>query len=258
MLCSGCSQENRDGAKFCRACGAPLNAICISCHTPLTPDHKFCDNCGLPAGEGAAARSPGLISPSGLHPSIDSVYSSAEASHPDLQSHFGPDGTIAIMFLDIEGSTAIANRIGDLAFMDLLREHNRIVREQLKLHRGWETKAEGDGFMIVFHSARNGLDCGMSIQKRLAQRNQASEEQVRSRIGLHAGETIKEGDDFFGRNVILAARVASEAVGGEILVSSVFKALVESAGDLTWGEPRTAELRGLAGKQELWPVIWDG
>lgn len=253
MLCSGCSQENRDGAKFCRACGSPLRAICPSCHTPLSPGHNFCDNCGLPVGEGAASRQ--IIHP-GLDSSIDRVYTSAEASHPDLRPDFAPDGTIAIMFLDIEGSTEIADRIGDLRFMELLREHNQIVREQLKAHGGWETKAEGDGFMIVFHSARNGLDCGMAVQRRLAERNQASEEQVRSRIGLHAGETIKEGDDFFGRNVILAARVASEAVGGEILVSSVFKALVESAGDLAWGEPRTAELRGLAGKQELWPVIW--
>jgi class 3 adenylate cyclase len=256
MLCSGCSQENRDGAKFCHACGTPLQAICASCHAALNPDHAFCDNCGHAVGAGAAARTPQQMSHPGLDPSIDRVYSNAEAAHPDLRIHSAPDGTIAIMFLDIEGSTAIADRVGDLRFMDLLREHNQIVREQVKAHDGFETKAEGDGFMIVFHSARYGLDCAIGIQKGLAERNKVHEEQVRSRIGLHAGETIREGDDFFGRNVILAARVASEASGGEVLVSGVFKALVESAGDLEWGEPRIAELRGLGSNHELWPIIW--
>ena len=257
MLCRGCSQENRRGAKFCHACGSPLQAICSSCHAALTPDHAFCDHCGHPAGGDAAAGTPRQVSRPATESSIERVYSQAEAAHLDLRIGAAPGGTIAIMFLDIEGSTAIADRVGDLRFMDLLREHNEIVRNQVKAHDGFETKAEGDGFMIVFDSARNCLNCGVGIQKGLSERNKANDEQVRSRIGLHAGEAIREGADFFGRNVILAARVASEAYGGEILVSGVFKALVESAGDLEWGEPRVADLRGLSGNHELWPVIWD-
>ena len=166
MLCSGCSQENRDGAKFCHACGTPLQAICSSCHAALNPDHAFCDNCGHAVSADATASTQGQVG-DGVQ-SIDRVYSNAEAEHPDLRIHSAPDGTIAIMFLDIEGSTAIADRVGDLRFMDLLREHNQIVREQVKAHDGFETKAEGDGFMIVFHSARGGLDCAIGIQKGLA------------------------------------------------------------------------------------------
>ena len=74
-------------------------------------------------------------------------------------------------------------------------------------------------------------------------------------MGLHAGEVIKEGEDFFGRNVIMAARVASQAHGGEILASSVVKALVQGS-DVTWGEMRTVELKGLSGEQEIWSVDW--
>ena len=72
----------------------------------------------------------------------------------------------------------------------------------------------------------------------------------------HTGEAIKEGDDFFGKHVNLAARVASQAHGGEILVSSLLRGLVESAGDVAWGEPRSVELKGLKGTHEIWPVAW--
>ena len=74
-------------------------------------------------------------------------------------------------------------------------------------------------------------------------------------MGLHSGEAIKEGEDFFGRNVIMAARVASQAHGGEILVSGVLKALVAGS-DIPWGKPRSAELKGLSGEHEIWPVVW--
>ena len=72
---------------------------------------------------------------------------------------------------------------------------------------------------------------------------------------MHAGEVIKEGEDFFGRNVIMAARVASQAHGGEILASSVLKALVEGSG-VAWGDKRTVELKGLSGEHEIWAVRW--
>jgi len=76
------------------------------------------------------------------------------------------------------------------------------------------------------------------------------------RIGMHTGEAIKEADDFYGRNVILAARIAGEAQGGEILVSSLLKELTESAGDIAFGEGREVELKGLAGRHRVFQVAW--
>ncbi len=77
-------------------------------------------------------------------------------------------------------------------------------------------------------------------------------------MGLPSGEAIKEGEGFFGKNVILAARIASQAKGGEILVSGLLKALVESAGDLAFGQPRSVELKGLSGTHEIWLVERSG
>jgi class 3 adenylate cyclase len=110
--------------------------------------------------------------------------------------------------------------------------------------------------MIAFQSARKALDCAVAIQRPLSARNQTAAEPVAVRMGLHAGEVVKEGQDFFGKNVILAARVASQAKGGEILVSGQLKALVEGS-DVSWGESRTVTLKGLSGEHEIWPVEWD-
>ena len=78
---------------------------------------------------------------------------------------------------------------------------------------------------------------------------------IRVRIGLHAGEMIKDGDDFYGKNVILASRVAGKAVGGEILVSSLLRQLVESSvGAAMFGEPREVELKGLSGMHTVYAV----
>src|SRR5207244_3420192 len=141
------------------------------------------------------------------------------------------------------------------AWMEVLREHNTIVRQKLKAHGGFEVKSEGDGFMVAFQSAGKALVCASAIQKALVGRNQSAEEAVLVRMGLHAGDVIKEGEDFFGRNVIMAARVASKAQGGEILASGVLKARLAGS-DVSWGEKRTVELKGLSGKHEIWAVNW--
>ena len=80
------------------------------------------------------------------------------------------------------------------------------------------------------------------------------EEPIKVRIGLHTGEAIREGEDFFGKTVILAARIACEASGGQILVSSLLKALVESSGEFRFGDRHEVELKGLAGKHEVWTI----
>jgi class 3 adenylate cyclase len=165
-----------------------------------------------------------------------------------LQSHAAPDGTVTIMFSDIEDSTVLTERLGDHAWQDLLRKHNALIREQLHAHGGYEVKTMGDGFMVAFQSAKKGLDCAIAIQRAFDGHNAADGEHVKVRIGLHAGEVIKDEDDFYGKNVILASRVAGKAVGGEILVSSLVRALVESSVDAgTFGEPRDVELKGLNG-----------
>ena len=163
---------------------------------------------------------------------------------------------MTILFSDIQGSTAKTEQLGDTKWMEVLREHNTVVRQQLKAHGGFEVKSEGDGFMLAFQSARKALQCAIETQRAFAKRNESAEEPVLVRMGLHTGEVIKEGDDFFGKHVNLAARIAGQASGGQILVSSLLKELTASGGDIAFDDGREVELKGLKGKHSVFEVQW--
>jgi len=189
--------------------------------------------------------------------SIDRVEAAVQREPVDLRAHAAPDGTVTILFSDIEGSTAMTERLGDQRWLDILHAHNAIVREQVACHGGFEVKSQGDGFMLAFQSARRGLRCAVALQRAFAAYGQQHpDEPVRVRIGLHAGEVIKKADDFFGKNVILAARIAEQAKGGEILVSALLRELAESTGEFTFGETRSVHLKGLTGARQIAAVVW--
>ncbi len=189
--------------------------------------------------------------------SIDAVASAVQSEQPDLRSHAAPDGTVTILFSDIEGSTQMTERLGDQRMQQVLRGHNDIVRHQVAAFGGFEVKSLGDGFMLAFPSARRALQCAMAIQRAFAAHNhEHPEEPVLVRMGLHTGEFVQEMDDFFGKNVILASRIADQAHGGEILVSSLLKELTDSAGDIRFGEGQELELKGLSGLNRVYLVDW--
>jgi class 3 adenylate cyclase len=174
-----------------------------------------------------------------------------------IHAQAAPDGTVTILFSDIEGSTPANERLGDRRWLEVLNRHNRILRQEITANGGFEVKAQGDGFMVAFSSARRGLLCAIGIQRALRQdARERTDDAVVVRIGLHTGEVLREGDDFFGRHVILAARIASAARGGEILVSSLLKSLTESAGDIRFGERQEMNLKGITGANDLYAVLW--
>ncbi len=167
------------------------------------------------------------------------------------------DGTVTIMFSDIAGYTAINDRLGDLAAHDLLTEHNRIVRDLLSIHRGYEVKSQGDGFMVAFSSAGRALRCAIAIQQAFDKYSvEHPDEPIRVHLGLHTGEAVRDGDDFLGRTVIIASRLTGEAGPGEILVSSLLRELTEPAREFRFGAPREVMLKGVTAPQFISPVIW--
>ena len=173
-----------------------------------------------------------------------SSYTPASSQRPDLRAHTAPDGTITLLFSDIEGSTAMTERLGDQRAQEVLRAHNTIFRQHVAECGGFEVKSMGGtGFMLAFASSNSALNCAVAIQRAFADYNgEHSSEPLRVRMGLHTGEAIKEGEDFFGRNVILAARISAKAQGGQILVSSLFKELTERGADILFGEAQEVEL----------------
>ena len=190
--------------------------------------------------------------------SLEQVALTVTKERPDLTARAAPDGTLTILFSDIEGSSTMTERLGDQMAQEVLRTHSAITRGEVESHGGFEVKSLGDGFMLAFSSGRRGLQCAMALQRSFAAYSgEHPEYPVRVRIGLHAGEVVREADDFFGRNVILASRIADQANGGQILVSSLLKELTESAGDLEFGTGHDVKLKGLTGTTRIYPVIWD-
>jgi eukaryotic-like serine/threonine-protein kinase len=188
--------------------------------------------------------------------SVDEVASSVGSERPSLRPAAAPDGTVTILFSDIEASTQLNERLGDVQWLELLRAHHAIVREQVHESGGFEVKSQGDGFMIAFPSARRAVQCARAIQSAIdSQLGARDDATIRLRIGLHTGEAIREETDFYGKNIVLAARIADRARGGEILASSVVKQLTESAGDLHFENERELELDGLAGTHTVYRVL---
>ncbi|MGA6946503.1 MAG: AAA family ATPase, partial [Solirubrobacterales bacterium] len=191
--------------------------------------------------------------------SIDEMVSALEEERPDMRAHAAPDGTVAILFSDIEDSTVLTEKLGDEEWLRVLREHNAIFREQISRHEGYEVKSQGDGFMLAFPDPCEALECAIEVQRAFAERERdGSGESLRVRIGLHTGEVISEEGDYFGKNVILAARIAAQAVGGEILVSEELRAAASSGNGngLRFDEGRELELKGLAGSHLVFRAEW--
>jgi class 3 adenylate cyclase/pimeloyl-ACP methyl ester carboxylesterase len=165
-----------------------------------------------------------------------------------------------VLFTDVEGSTALTQRLGDAKAREVLREHERMVREALKSHGGAEVKTMGDGFMTSFSSATKALECAIAMQRAFAERNESAEEPIKVRIGLNAGEPIAEDDpdgrsDLFGTAVNLAARITAAAKGGEILVSNVVRELAKGKNFLFADRGETA-LKGFDEPVRLYEVRW--
>ena len=95
-----------------------------------------------------------------------------------------PSGLVTILFTDVEGSTALTQRLGDAGAREVMREHERIVREALAAHGGSEVKTMGDGFMASFGSATKALECAIAMQRAFAERN----------TGASARPSLRSGD----------------------------------------------------------------
>lgn len=209
------------------------------------------------AGRTAGRRSRPIDGPVPVT-SIDRVAAEVAADRPAPPRAAIREGTVTIVFTDIESSTQQAEAFGDQRWFDVLTTHNQIVRDRLAEHDGVEVKSQGDGFMLTFPSARRALECMIAVQQDMAAlRAERPEHGVRIRVGVHTGEAIVGDDgDLFGLHVNIAARIAAQATGDEILLSSLVREIVATRGDLRFGAPRRTELKGLAGEFVLHAVEW--
>jgi len=191
-----------------------------------------------------------------LTKSVDEIARTVNEMHPDLSESSAPDGTVTIAFTDIEDSLRLNAFLGDRRWLDVLRAHNEVVKRTTEEHGGTVVKSQGDGFMLAFASSRRAVTCAQAIDQAIAATFKDPGSPIRVRIGLHVGETVREAEDFFGHAVNYAARVASSARGGEIVVSSLVHDLLAQTGEFDFEEARQVELKGIDGPQEIYPLIF--
>jgi class 3 adenylate cyclase len=165
------------------------------------------------------------------------------------------EGTVTIMFTDMEGSTNLISTRGFTESHEIMKAYESIVDEKVAEHAGRRIKGLGDGLMVSFGSSRHGVECALDIQRAIAEYSrQNPERKVKIRIGLNTGEVVEEAGDIFGAAVNVAARVAGKAKGGEILVSDVVRQLVGPVAEIVFGYRGAYKLKGFPDRWRLHEV----
>lgn len=157
------------------------------------------------------------------------------------------------MFTDMVGSTALLEAIGEEGWQDVRRWHDQTLRSLFGSHRGEVVKHTGDGFFVAFGKVGDAVDCAVAVQRRLVEHRRAHGFAPNVRIGLHAAEATRVGEDYFGRAVHQAARIGGAAEAGEILASAD---ALEDGSSFPLGARRTLQLKGLADPVEVRSVLW--
>jgi pilus assembly protein CpaF len=165
------------------------------------------------------------------------------------------EGTVTIMFTDVEGSTNLLSTRGFTESHEIMKAYESIIDEKVAEHAGRRIKGLGDGLMVSFGSSRHGVECAIEIQRAIAEYSkQNPERKIRIRIGLNTGEVVEEAGDIFGAAVNVAARVAGKAKGGEILVSDVVRALVGPVAEIVFDYKGAYKLKGFPDRWRIHKV----
>ena len=185
---------------------------------------------------------------------IEQLEQTIQREQPDLSESRAVDGTVTIVFTDVVDSTPTLARLGDAGWLEVIRRHNDVIQEAATAHRGTVVETQGDGSMLAFPSARRAVACAIAIQQEIGRVFADHAPPIRVRIGIHTGDALRDAEQFFGTTVHYAARVASHAGGGEVLVSEAVHHLVGASDAYTVIGGREVELKGIAGTHRLYAL----
>ena len=165
------------------------------------------------------------------------------------------EGTVTIMFTDVEGSTQMLSSRGFTLSHEIMKAYEAIIEEKITEHAGRRIKGLGDGVMVSFGSSRHAVECAIGIQRAITEYSkQNPERKLKIRIGINTGEVVEEAGDIFGAAVNVAARVAGKARGGQILVSDVVRELVGPVAEIKFGYRGRFKLKGFPDRFRLHDV----
>lgn len=184
----------------------------------------------------------------------------AEGRTTDLLNELMPAATTTqrvkrtFMFTDIVKSTDLVGAIGDEAWENLLSWHDQTLRSIFAVHGGEVAHPTGDGFFVTFEDAKAALTCAVAVQRALAEHRRSHGFAPFVRIGVHAAEATRRGQDYGGGEVHRAARIAALAEAGEILASEATVAAAN--GEFGASEPREVTLKGFSEPANVVRIEW--
>jgi class 3 adenylate cyclase len=182
-----------------------------------------------------------------------------EPDLPASRAQALPTGTLTLLFSDVEGSTALLQRLG-ARYAGVLDEHRRLLRAAFQGHEGREVDTQGDSFFVAFARASDAVAAAVAAQRGLAEHLWPDSAAVRVRMALHTGEPALSGGGYVGLDVHRAARLGAAGHGGQVLLSQGTAALVSpelpaGVGLRDLGEHR---LKDLPQPEHVYQLVIDG
>ena len=168
-----------------------------------------------------------------------------------------PERQIVVMFTDIVGSTAMTHEKGNLGAQEIVRAHNKVVREALIKFHGKEIKHTGDGIMASFEDVTDSINSTAHMQRLIQLHNQnATDMQLRVKIGTAMGSVVVEENDLYGVTVQMAARIVDKATEGMNLVSDTVYGMLKG-GTMQFVKRGPYLMKGIDGPAYLYEHVWD-
>ena len=166
-------------------------------------------------------------------------------------------GPVTVMFTDMVGSTNLTQTKGDEVAQQVVRAHNKIVRDALTRYVGKEIKHTGDGIMASFAITSNGVEAALLIQHEVVKHNERNPDlPLHLKIGINAGEPIAEDDDLFGTTVQVAARTVDKAQSEQIFVTEIVHGICAGKG-LKFINRGQFPMKGVTDPITLYEAVWD-
>ena len=276
MQCPRCQAQNRDGAQFCRSCGARFESLCPQCQARVAPDSRFCDACGAQLAAAAVTPPP---APAPSEPAVTfaapGAYTPKHLADKILTSRSALEGErkqVSVLFVDVSGFTSLSERLDPEDVHQLMTRAFELMLAEVHRYEGTVNQFLGDGIMALFGApiahedhAQRAAHAALGIRKALdtyqeeLQRRRGIRFQVRQ--GLNTGLVVvgSIGSDLrmdytaVGDTTNIAARLQQHADRGRVLIAEATHRLVEgyfhtrALGDL--------QLKGKAEPIRAWEVI---
>ena len=164
---------------------------------------------------------------------------------------------VTVLFTDLVGSTELSSALTLEAGGELRRRHLSTLRQAIAATGGTEVKNLGDGLMVVFPVSSAALSCAVAMQQAVDRENCGAEQQLGLRVGLSAGEVIRETDDYFGDPVVEAARLCARADGGQILAAELVRAMAGRRSEHPFVSLGGLDLKGFPEPIMTLEVVWE-